>query len=104
MSLPDGMLRLMPVFWQWVSFVIGLVALGMALPTFIQMFAGRPFIRVAFSDHNLRGGKTLQCHIQNAPISSRMLRAIGVVRDPADIAVSFRVVEAGTQKEIEHLV
>ena len=77
--------------------VIALAVATVALPTAFQMFWGGPQIRFRFTELD-GNGRRLHCEIFNAPIENRMLRHLGVRREPAVISARFRVCEAGSNR------
>src|ERR1700730_13998545 len=80
-----------------VGLVVGVIALAMALPTALQMFCGAPRILFNFSEINAGDGrKMLYCDLSNAPVENRVLRRLGVRRDPTVITARFRICEAGS--------
>jgi hypothetical protein len=87
--------------WQWIGLVAGLLGLAisiMALPTVLQMLWGRPKPSVEFQSNRASSFVSLQCHIANAPIRSRVLRRIGITRQATKITTAIRVSEQGTGK------
>lgn len=74
--------------WQWVFAVIGMVALIMAIPSFLQMFFGRPNILIAFFENETYPGRRiLQLELVNSPILNVLLRHLGVRKEPAQEVV-----------------
>src|SRR3984893_17823850 len=76
--------------------VLGLVALAMAVPPFIQMFFGAPQIIIRLDHRQLinPNGKSLQVHVTNDIISGKWLRRLRVMRQPTDILAYFSISEA----------
>lgn len=90
--------------WQWISFGLAVLATLMAAPTLFQMIGGKPSLKVEFVTSRSSVGEVFRCYVSNRRIQSRLMRWVGVQRSPADIAVSYSVSEAGTNKVIAHLV
>ena len=76
--------------------ILGLVALAMAVPPFIQMFFGAPQIIIRLDHRQLinPNGKSLQVHVTNDIISGKWLRRLRVMRQPTDILAYFSISEA----------
>lgn len=75
---------------EWLGLVALVVAL-MALPTVFQMHWGRPQIDFIFGAVTDRQSTVLQCTIRNRPINSRVLRALGVRRDAANVIAAYKI-------------
>lgn len=89
--------------WQWIGIILGILGFGlasMAIPTVLQMFFGRPQISIEFKEADFPETRALQCHIENEPIRSRVLRSLGVFRQSTHITVSISLYEQGTEKII----
>jgi len=78
--------------------IIALILSVMALPTVFQMFWGRPKLAADFWGLEGSAGKRFTCNITNAPVRGRILRRLGVRREPAVIFADFQVCEAGTNR------
>lgn len=83
-----------------VGLLFGLIALVMAVPPAFQMFWGGPKLRLDFRELNGSEIKRLFCSISSVPIQNRMLRRIGVRRDPAVVSATFRICEAGSNRVV----
>lgn len=80
---------------EWLG--IAAVALAvMALPTVLQMFAGRPKITFGFSEILTHDTKLLRIEIRNLPVSNAFLKFCGVRRDNAHITAGYTVINVGT--------
>jgi hypothetical protein len=72
--------------WGFIAIVLSIIGIVMAAPTFIEMFWGRPQIKVTLSQ-NVRAqkeGLAIGMHIQNEPIKSKFLDMLGVNRRTAE--------------------
>jgi hypothetical protein len=76
--------------------IFALAVAIVALPTVFQMFWGGPQVRFDFTEIDGSDGRRLDCQISSAPIESRILRRLGVRREPAIISAQFRICEAGS--------
>ncbi|MDR3577201.1 MAG: hypothetical protein P4L50_25345 [Anaerolineaceae bacterium] len=97
-----------PVWETHASFIIAVIALLVAiitLPTVIQMFFGKPKIDIIPHLHiGDNGYRTLRCYIANAPIKSKILRWMGIVRSDAEVGCDFAIFEMGTNRKIVEFV
>lgn len=96
-----------PPFWQWTGLWVSIAALGLglfALPTALQMFFGRPKIRLEFNTAVVKRSKVLRCYVINEYITNEFFRFVGVTRDPMVIAIGFGVVRAGSNEEVVNIV
>jgi|GEM_PF-3188056 len=91
----------MPVFWQWFSFILGLVAFLMAFPFVLQLFFAQPKIGLSFSHDDTGGqGRVMKIHLMNLPINNSILRFFRVSRLPAqDLYLNVKVFDY-TSKQI----
>jgi hypothetical protein len=81
-----------------IGTIIGLVALVVGIPPFIQMMWGRPKITTDFSFFDEEGSRLLICKIRNARIKNKILRVIRVKRDSVDIDVFVSVRKNDSKK------
>jgi hypothetical protein len=79
------------------ALVIGVLALIMAVPSALQMFFGRPRLRIAFEYSDVDVARRLVCIIRNAPIENAFLKRI-VVRDQVAISANFLMRETGNDR------
>src|SRR5712691_5616336 len=82
---------------EWIALVALVLAL-IALPTVFQMLWGRPQIEIRFLKHDIGNASALLCACHNRPISNRFFRALGVVRESADISVGFQIFDENMKK------
>ena len=81
--------------------IVGVVLGLMALPSVCQMIWGTPQIRLNFNTANKHGAKYLLCELFNLPVRSKILRAFGVTRSPAEqVIASFSIREDGTNRVV----
>ena len=86
-------------YLSFVEIILGLLAIAMATPTFIQMIFGAPSITIeCIGGRYARCPENLACVIRNMPIESRFLRCLCVTRDIAEVSVVFKIHEYGTNK------
>jgi hypothetical protein len=86
---------------ELAALTIGTVALiisVMALPTALQMFWGRPRVRIEFS--SWENPKRLVCELHYVPIANPILWRLGVRREAAPVAAYFTIFEDGTNRVI----
>jgi hypothetical protein len=86
---------------ELAALIIGVVALiisMMALPTVLQMFWGRPRVRIDFSSWD--NPKRLVCELHYVPITNPILWRLGVRRESSVISVYFNISEAETNRTI----
>jgi len=75
---------------EWIALsALGLAAL--TLPTFFQMFWGRPNITFWFNRIEDERDTLLLVHIYNFPIANRALSSLGVKRDEAHFHIVVTV-------------
>jgi len=87
------------------AFIIGIVALVVAMLAIPQMIWGKPQITVSWGiDDNTLGGKVLECRIWNEPLSGKLSKFLFVWRRPIeDLTAMFDVSEYGSgQIKISH--
>ena len=77
---------------------IGLPALVMAVPPFIQMVFGRPDLEVGYENFTGSDAKQLMVTLKNKTISGKHLRQIKVERETGDVMAHFHIRDAGTHK------
>jgi hypothetical protein len=78
--------------------IIALAASAVTLPTAFQMFWGGPKLGINVADLDGPDGKRLACNIFNAPVKSRILRRLGVHREPIIISADFQICESGSNR------
>lgn len=68
--------------WGFIAFWVGFAGAVMAIPSFLQMFYGRPKLEMKFTaSHN---SKDLMCEILNSPIGKKWVRWFGVKKESAE--------------------
>jgi hypothetical protein len=88
-------------FWLAIAaLIVGVVAIPIALPPFLQMMCGKPKVRIKFDTTVEQNTKLLLCCIFNVPIRHWFLQRIGVTRLPTDVFASFDIREHGTNRII----
>ena len=81
-----------------IGIVIATAALVMAIPPFLDLVCGKPSIRLSFADSAEQGAKFLLGRIDNRPIMSAFLKAMGITRADARVFATFDIREHGTNK------
>jgi hypothetical protein len=90
-----------PVQWGWVALVLGGVALFMAVSPFLQMYFGRPKIKIEFIEDTMDGAKFLACQLSNPPLVHPIARFLGLHRESAeDLWVGFEIREDKTERVV----
>lgn len=90
-----------PAHWEWVALILGGVAFLMAVSPFLQMYFGRPKIRIEFTEDVIDGGKFLGCQLSNPPLLHPLARFFGLHRESAeDVWAGFEINEDKTGKVI----
>lgn len=90
---------------QWVDVILSFTAFGIAivaLPTILQMFWGRPLLRVEFDRAVEDQERMLAVYLKNPPIKSRTLSRMGVRRESIQsLAASFQIAEVGSGRVLD---
>ena len=87
-------------WWEWLSIGLGLagaLALFMSVPTFIQMFAGRPRLNLLFERITEGESRALLVFIKNQPVTHWLFKRLRVRRDTVQsLTAQFTLSEAGS--------
>jgi hypothetical protein len=81
------------------SFVISLVALGiglLSLPTIFQMYWGAPIITLETNKSHKEDWHVLRIYVQQPMVENKLMRRLGVLRQPTDVTVRYEVIENPT--------
>jgi len=85
----------------WISLLIGLIALAVAIVALLPIFFGKPKLEISLRVLDLSGERYLQCYIFNRPIDNRFLKLLCVRRSiAADVFALFSIEDARTSKMI----
>jgi len=90
-----------PAPLQWISFLVVLIALAVAIMALLPFFFGKPKLEISLRVLDLPGERYLQCNITNLPIDNRFLKLLGVRRNVAEeVNALFSIEDARTSKMI----
>lgn len=90
-----------PAELVWITVLLAFVGFAIAVPGFLQMVWGRPYIYIDFGDERIGAGRVFTCAIWNWPVTSRLLMLLGINRVTVeDAIVSFTVKEDGTGRTL----
>jgi hypothetical protein len=78
--------------------ILALIAMVMAAPPLFQMFLGGPKLDFAADEFTGPDGKQIIISIKNNPVTSSIIRALGVKRDVPDLLAYFDIQEQGTNR------
>jgi hypothetical protein len=88
----------LPPIWQWISFVVAIIALVLAMITIPQLLFGAPKPRSSFERTESDGDTSLLCVISNKPVSKRGRRFVR--REAVEITASLSIFDEGTKLQI----
>ena len=72
---------------ELASFILAVVAFIIAIPPLAALFCSQPAILAHFSQTQWG----IACIISNAPVNSRLLRLMGVVRREPEVRIEFYI-------------
>ena len=85
----------------WISFLVGLIALAVAIMALLPIFYGKPKLEISLRVLDLTEKRYLQCYIFNSPVDNRLLKLLGVRRSiAADVFTLFSIEDARTRRMI----
>jgi hypothetical protein len=80
--------------------ILALAVSAVTLPTALQMFWGGP--KLAINGVEIVGpeGRRLLCNIFNTPVTSKILRRLGVRRESLVVSADFQICESGSNRVV----
>jgi hypothetical protein len=96
-----GIFGRFPDEWEWVAIVFVGVGIAMTAPGLLQMFLGRACVETEFEVSARGDERSLVVFLKNPPIQSRVLKTLGVRREPVQsLTAEIRISEFGSKKII----
>jgi len=96
-----GIFGRFPDEWEWVAIVIAGVGIVLVIPHTLQMFWGRAVVQTEFEVSARDKERSLVILLKNPPIQNRILKTMGVKREPVQsITADIRISEFGSRKII----
>jgi hypothetical protein len=96
-----GVYGRLPNAWEWVGIVMAGIGIALATPSTLQMFWGRPIIKIEYGQIPQGNERSLQIFLNNQPIKNRLLKIFGVKRETVQsLTAEIRISEAGSKKII----
>jgi len=78
----------------WVGIILAVGGLVMAAPSIFQMLWGGPLLKTEFERYAQGTERMLGIHLKNPPVSRRLLKILGVRREPiAGLEIEMRLIK-----------
>jgi hypothetical protein len=86
--------------WGIIGTVVALVALAVGAPPCLQMFCGKPCVRLSFAETDEPDAKLLMGRLDNPVVKNKFLKWVGVRRNGIAVFVQFDVQVHGTNQMV----
>lgn len=91
-----------PDEWEWVAIVIAGVGIVLVIPSTLQMFWGRAYVKTEFEVSAKGDERSLVILLQNPPVQNSVLKTLGVRRETVQsLTGELRISEAGSNVIID---
>ena len=97
-----GIFGRFPDEWEWVAIVIAGVGIVLVIPSALQMFWGRAYVKTEFEVSAKGDERSLVILLQNPPVQNSVLKTLGVRRETVQsLTAELRFSEAGSNVIID---